>query len=160
MGYCQRDGHLWFVPFVIVIHTKTPTHTHTHKHRQPIKVPPSIMVDYCILGVLKNLCKTILRHATNKFTAGFLRGNFFLPFLWPTRFFLLLLTFFVGGWVGKRFIFVLLYYYYGFLKSFAATLKLQLCFCDNFSNVSYKAISFESPRSIYFFPCKEISLSY
>ena len=98
MGYYNRDGHLQLVPFVIVIYTNT--HTHTHKHRQPIKVPPSIMVDYCILGVLKNLCKTILRHATNKFTAGFLRGNFFLPFLWPTRFFTLV-NFFCR-WLGWK----------------------------------------------------------
>ena len=149
-----------FVPFVKVIHTKTHT---THTHTQTQTAYKSAPINYGGLLYPWRAKKTVQNHSPSCNQQIYCRlssRQLFPSILVANTFFLILLTFFFGGWVGKRFIFVLLYYYYGFLKSFAATLQLQLCFCDNFSNVSYKAISFERPRSIYFFPCKEISLSY
>ncbi len=98
----------------------------------------------------KNLCKTIPRHATNKFTAGFLRGEFF-PFhscLWPTRFFLTFLSVVVG--LEKRFIFVLLYYY-GFLIRRAATLHLSSCVLLSFIDIFIDCQVFRTDKSANYY---------
>ena len=140
------DTYSWFL--LLQLFTLKPTpHTHTHTptpHTQTQTAYKSAPINYGGLLYPWRAKKPVQNHSPSCNQQIYCRlssRQLFPSILVANTFFLLLLTFFVGGWVGKRFIFVLLYYYYGFLKSFAASLQLQLCFCDNFSN---------------FFSCKEI----